>query len=233
MVQKFHAVACSEPRVTGDLNTTSGIATIYPLQLPIILPQGIRAPPFLAIPRGLWRNMAWKHKSQIVQQLNQCFPRARKKDRMLSCRMNQIQWTLRKAGRHRGFEDGLAVTMTSTHLEAILILSSEPSALFLFRIRILSFSLIFHPFQFLPGRTVEGRSVREPHDVRFPSFPLPRMRESQPPDISGKLSPASIHSIEHTRKKWPSSFWKRSLRRCNVLKRSLTFWPFKGGDTDK
>lgn len=98
--------------------------------------------------------------------------------------------------------------MTSTHLEAILILSSEPSALFLFRIRILSFSIIFHPFQFLPGRTVEGRSAREPHDVRFPSFPLPRMRESQPPDISGKLSPASIHSIEHTKKSDPLLFEK-------------------------
>lgn len=117
-------VASSEPRVIGDLNITSGLATIYTLRCPIILPQGTHAPPFLAIPRGLWRNMAWKHKSQIVQQLNQCFPRARKKDRMLSCRINQIQWTLRKAGRHKGFEDGLAVTMTSTHLDASLILSS-------------------------------------------------------------------------------------------------------------
>ena len=194
-------VASSEPRVTGDLNTTSGVATIYTLRRPIILPQGTHAPPFLAIPRGLWRNMAWKHKSQIVQQLNQCFPRARKKDRMLSCRINQIQRTLRKAWRHKGFEDGLSVVMTSTHLEAILILSSEPSALFLFLIRILFFSLVFHSFQFLPGRALEGRSARAPHDVRFPSFPLPRMRESRPPDIYGKLSPASIHSIEHTRKK--------------------------------
>ena len=72
-------VASSEPRVTGDLNTTSGVATICTLRRPIILPQGTHAPPFLAIPRGLWRNMAWKHKSQIVQLLNQCFPRARKK----------------------------------------------------------------------------------------------------------------------------------------------------------
>ena len=57
MVQKFHAVASSEPRVTGNLNITSGIATIYTLRRPIILPQGTRAPPFLAILRGLWRNM--------------------------------------------------------------------------------------------------------------------------------------------------------------------------------
>ena len=65
---------------------------------------------------------------------------------MLSCRMNQIQWIGRQAGRHRGFEGGLTKLRTSTHLEASLILSSELSELFRNWIFILSFSLVLHTF---------------------------------------------------------------------------------------
>ena len=97
---------------------------------------------------------------------------------MLSCRINQIQWTLRKAGRHKGFEDGLAVAKTSTHLEASLIMSSKLSALFLFRIRSLSFSLIFHPSQFLfmkyvlPTLSDRKRKIRSAVRLSPRSFPI-------------------------------------------------------------
>lgn len=78
------------------------------------------------------------------------------------------------------------------------------------------------PFRLFPGRTFEGRSVWEPHDVWFPSFPLPRMRKIRWPDISGMLSPASVYSIVGIRKKWPILLRKRSLF-CYIML-LITLW---------
>lgn len=72
------------------------------------------------------------------------------------------------------------------------------------RIFILSFLLSYclaHLPRLLPGEAVEGRNARELHHIRCPFFPLPRMKEIRSPDISEKLSPASIHSIENAGKK--------------------------------
>lgn len=82
--------------------------------------------------------------------------------------------------------------------------------------------LILPLFRLFPGRTFEGRSVWEPHDVWFPSFPLPRMRKIRWPDISGMLSPASVYSIVGIRKKWPILLRKRSLF-CYIML-LITLW---------
>ena len=138
-----------------------------------------------------------------------------KKDRMSSCRMNQIQWIGRQAERRRVFEGGLDEARTSTNLEASLILSSMRSTLFGFGFLSCLFQFCYWSctlFWFLPGEAFEGRSIWEPHDARFPFLPLPRMREICQSIISGMLSPASIHSIAHIWKKWPSSFWSAPVK---------------------